>query len=840
MGKVVKFFIDDKPVEAEEGQTILEAARRAGIYIPSICYHPDLPPYDSVSPSEVVYRAGEAYRGDGGSFEGCGLCVVYVDGVGLVKSCNYKVSEGIKVYTNRPEVIEERKKNLMKILANHPHYCMTCINREGCSLTTCSQNLPENERCCPLLHTCELVKVSDYIGVPPETPRYRYRGLPVDESSPRIIWDFNLCIGCLRCVRACKYLAGVEAISYTIVDGEVVVGLKAPSREEADCRFCMYCVAVCPTGALRDKAAGWEYREENLVPCKYSCPAQVDVPRYVRLLAEGRVKEALVAIRERLPFPAILGRVCHHPCEENCNRADVNEAISIKGLKRFIAENGGDDEIIEELRARIKPNGKRVAIVGSGPAGLSAAYFLRLMGYDVVVYEERDKPGGLMRLYPEYRLPTKILDREIGKLAKLGITFRCGVRVGRDVSLDQLRNEYDAVLLAIGTPRAKGLRCEGADLDNIFLSLDFLREVKEGRLRKLDGKVIVIGGGNVAMDVARTCVRLGAEVHLVCLESRDEMPAHSWEIEWALEEGVKIHNSWGPKRFVGDGGRVSRVEFVRCVSVFDEQGRFNPKFDETKTMSLDADYVIIAIGQEPDFRGLEMILAPDGRTVSFDEATMMTNMPGVFVCGDAIRGPTSVVEAVADGRRAAIAIDKYLGGDGDLERVFGRAEEKPSLYLGRVEGFASLKRIDEPVLAPEERVKGFMEVTLEYSEEDAVKEASRCLRCDLRLHIRKPEMPPEPWLPLDEEHVKEVPETEGVIQLFDSEKNVILIKGVENMRQYLADALGRYEEAKYFVYEENKLYTMRESELLQQYIQRHGRMPKLNEEEFGGEEFLYE
>jgi hypothetical protein len=342
------------------------------------------------------------------------------------------------------------------------------------------------------------------------------------------------------------------------------------------------------------------------------------------------------------------------------------------------------------------------------------------------------------------------------------------------------------------------------------------------------------------MDVARTCVRLGAEVHLVCLESREEMPAHRWEVEEAEEEGVKIHNSWGPKRIVGRDGRVSKVEFIKCISVFDEDGRFNPRFDESERMELEADYVVIAIGQEPDLSGLEPIATPDGKRIEFDESTMMTSLPGVFVCGDVVRGPTSVVEAVADGHRAAVAIDRYLGGDGSLEEVFKDAGEAPSLYLGRIEGFAALGRVRERKLDPGERRRCFREVFMGYSGEEARSEALRCLRCDLRLYIREPEMPPEPWIPFDEEHVGEVPEAEGVIQLLDAEKNVLLIKGVENMREALREMLGTVEEAKYFIYEENKLYTMRESELLQQYIQKHGRMPKLNEEEFGGEDFLYE
>jgi NADPH-dependent glutamate synthase beta subunit-like oxidoreductase len=834
----VRIVIDGRVLEVDNGISLLEAAREAGIYIPSLCYHPDLPPYDSVEASSVVYRGGEAYNGSLGKPEGCGLCVVEIEGEGLVKACNYIIDREIKVYTDSPSAVEYRKKSLMRIMANHPHYCITCQNREGCSITLCSQNVPELERCCQLLHRCELVKLCDYIGLPPDTPRYVYKALPIDNVEPRIIWDYNLCIGCLRCVRACKHLAGVEAISYTVMDGDIIVGLRMETREDSGCRFCLYCVSVCPTGALRDKSAEWVDREDLLVPCKYSCPARVDIPRYVRYLAEGRVGDALVVLRRSLPFPAILGRVCHHPCEDACNRGDVNDAISIKGVKRFIAEYGDDDSLIDKLRTLIKSNGKSVAVVGSGPSGLSAAYFLRLLGYRVVVYEEGDEPGGLMRVYPEYRLPSSILDREIDKICRLGVELRLGVKVGRDISLGELRRDFDAVLLAVGMPKSKVLGWEGVELKNIFPSIEFLRKVKKGIIRDMGGRVVVIGGGNVAFDAARTCIRLGGDVSLVCLESYDEMPAHRWEVEDAVEEGVKIFNSWGPRRFIGEDGRVRRVEFIKCVSVFDEEGRFNPRFDETITMELDADYVIIAIGQEPDLTGLEDILSQGKRYIDRDEESLMTRIDGIFVCGDVVKGTTSVVEAVAEGYRAAISINRYLGGEDILDKLFDIGFED-DLYLGKIEGFAGLRRVDEPRLGLDRR-RGFEEVILGYDYESAVREAVRCLRCDLRLYISKPIYPPEPWIPLDMEHIKEVPEEEGVIQLLDDNKDIIYIKGVENLREALLEKMSSIPDARFFMYEVEKMYTVRESELLQQYTLKHGRMPKYNLDEFGGEDLFYD
>jgi hypothetical protein len=335
--------------------------------------------------------------------------------------------------------------------------------------------------------------------------------------------------------------------------------------------------------------------------------------------------------------------------------------------------------------------------------------------------------------------------------------------------------------------------------------------------------VVVIGGGNVAMDVARTAVRLGAcEVQLACLESDEEMPAHDWEIKEAVEEGVIMNPSWGPKTILGEE-KVTGIELVKCTSVLDAQGNFSPKFDEDTTTAIETDSVILAIGQSVDLSFVEGIDTARG-TISTDEK-MQTNSPGIFAGGEAMRGPSSVIEAVADGAAAASAIDGFLGGDGD---VYPRLLEQgpPNPKIGSVEGFAGLSRIEAPKRAVEERIKSFDTIELGYEEEGAKQEAGRCLRCDLRLDILPVTLPPDKWLELSEENVAGVPAIEGVYQLLDEDRFMIVIKGTMDLQADLREKLHSETKARYFGFEPDPMYSKRESELIQQYIQQFGKMPE--------------
>jgi len=340
---------------------------------------------------------------------------------------------------------------------------------------------------------------------------------------------------------------------------------------------------------------------------------------------------------------------------------------------------------------------------------------------------------------------------------------------------------------------------------------------------------VVIGGGGVAMDVAMTARRLGAKsVQIACLESRAEMPAHIWEIAWAEEEGIGIHVSWGPKQILGKDGRVTGIELKRCTSVFDADKRFNPTYDESVTTTLECDTVILAIGQACDFSLLDSAVETARGLIRVDPASLMTNVAGVFAGGEAVSGPASVIQSIATGRRAAMTIDRYLGGDGVIDEALIETVP-PSQRFGRDEGFAGWPRVAMPCAPAESRVSDFGLIELGFDEALARREAGRCLQCDMRLQFASPVLPPEKWLPFDAQHVGAVPPVEGVYQLLDSGKQIIYIAGSANVRQGLEQQLASNSKARYFVYEENRMYTQRESELIQHFLQQHGRLPEGNE-----------
>jgi formate dehydrogenase beta subunit len=400
------------------------------------------------------------------------------------------------------------------------------------------------------------------------------------------------------------------------------------------------------------------------------------------------------------------------------------------------------------------------------------------------------------------------------------------------LSLEDLRNRYDAIFLATGAPLSKKLTIDGVELDGVLWGVDFLRDVNSGREVTVRERALVIGGGNVAIDAVRTALRVGAtEVQLACLESRAEMPAHEWLIEEAVEEGVILNVSWGPKRISGDGNSVSGVQLVRCTSVFDGEGRFSPSFDEEETASIEADTVLIAIGQASDLsflNGKSAIQTPRG-VIDVDEGTLQTGVPKIFAGGDVVSGAASVVEAVAMGRKAAASIDRFLGGDGVIDETLIEPE-KLDPWLGQEEGFAEKRRVQVPYLHLEKRFQDFSLVELAFDEEMALEEANRCLRCDLRLKISPVVLPPEKWLEFSSDTVSMVSETSGVYQLLDEKKMIIYIAGTPNLRQNLEQQLQTVKKARYFGYEEDPMYTKRESELIQKFLREHGRMPELNEE----------
>ena len=833
----IQLTIDTKAVEVERGKTVLQAAQGAGIYIPAICAHPDLPPAPGLKASGVIYLGGQPFQSSEhqAEYHGCKLCLVEVEGVKEpVTSCNLPAAEGMVVHTDTPKVQELRRENLKALLSKHPHTCFTCKQREGCSpFESCPNSVPIRERCCSKLGYCELQPVANFIGVKENIPRYVFRDLPIKKDEPLFTQDYNLCIGCTRCVRACKDLRGIGALGFIVHNGEVIAGPVARTLKESGCKFCGACVEVCPTGALLDKDIKRAERESALVPCTNACPAGIDVPRYVRLTAEGKSAEALAVVREKVPLPMVLGRVCFHPCEGVCRRGQLNQPIAICALKRFVADH--DTSHWQAKTRKASPTGKKVAVVGSGPAGLTAAYYLTKLGHSVTVFEALPEPGGMMRLgIPRYRLPREVLDNEIEGIKSVGVEIKTNTRVE---TLDNLLGQgYNAIFLAIGAHRGVKMGVPGEDSAGVMECIAFLRDVSLGKKVVPGAKVAVVGGGNAAIDAARTARRLGAkEVTIVYRRSRQEMPANPEEVEAALEEGGKILFLAAPTRISRDGHTLV-MECLRMeLGEADASGRKRPVPIKGSEFNIACDTIISAIGQVPAIPGGFGIEPLGAGTIKVNSDTLVTGIKGVFAGGDVVSGPASVIKAIAAGRKAAASIDKYLGGSGDIGEILAETE-KANPSMGHEEGFADRTRFRMPHLAAELRVNNFSEVELGYARQKACEEAARCLRCDLRLQIAAVILPPSDLLEFNAATVESSPEKDGAYRLFSEQKEVIYIGSSPNIRQGLQEILSSGDawvgKARYLHFEETLMYTMRESELIQQFLQEHGRLPEGNEELF--------
>ncbi len=476
---------------------------------------------------------------------------------------------------------------------------------------------------------------------------------------------------------------------------------------------------------------GYGISKRSTAPCKATCPAHVSIQGFIALMGQGKYAEALKLFKEEHPFPSSCGRVCHHPCETVCTRGDADEPLAIQYLHRYLAELDfeSDESFVPQIAEK---RDEKIAIVGSGPAGLTTAYYMAQKGYSVTIFEKLPVKGGMMAVgIPEYRLPKAELAKEIALIEALGVEIKTSVEFGKDITLDSLKKDgYNALFMATGLHGSRGLGVKGEDLPGVIKGVDILRDAAMGKAEKLTGKVMVIGGGNVAVDVALTARRLGAtDVTMVCLEKRDEMPAWDYEIEEALEEKVKIVNSLGPLRFVEEKGKVGEVEFQECTSVFDEEGRFNPQYDDCKLTSYEADTVIVAIGQmgELSYADKEGIaLTPPGGFEA-DPVTLQTPIDWVFAGGDAYYGPKSVVDAVASGKTAAESMHRFINGE-DLTE--GREKswdfEKPEIV--------NVPKLERPIpakISVEEREGNFKEVTLALAKEAIDKEAARCLSCGI-------------------------------------------------------------------------------------------------------------
>jgi heterodisulfide reductase subunit A-like polyferredoxin len=486
-------------------------------------------------------------------------------------------------------------------------------------------------------------------------------------------------------------------------------------------------------------------------PCKATCPAGVNVQGYVALTAAGKFKEAYELVRQRCPLPAACGRVCQHPCQDKCNRAEIDDAVNARDLKRFVADYvfANPDQYPVYTPATTKHDA-RVAIIGGGPAGLTAAADLAMMGYEITIFEAKPYLGGMLRYgIPSYRLPKDVLDREIQYILGLGVEAKTNTPIAKPRNLLKPKGvtkslfpsgQFDAVFVSTGAWVSRKLNIAGEDAQGVWEGLKFLYEVNTGNAPKIGPNVVVIGGGDVAMDAARCALRLPGvkSVHVACLESRAEMPAHSWEAAEALEEGVVFHNSWGPTRIGTEGSKITAVAFRACTSVFDKDKRFDPLFDDSKTLQISAHTVIVTIGQGVDSSGLGLETRPGGRIMA-DKDNLATHVEGVFAGGDAVLGPASMVDAMAQGHKAAEAIDAYIRGTARIHSM-DEAHTLKAVPPAHFDiKYATNPKPDVPrqdrVKMPQSpvatRVQTFSEIDLGYTQEQAISEAQRCLSCGL-------------------------------------------------------------------------------------------------------------
>ncbi|MGL5259661.1 MAG: FAD-dependent oxidoreductase [Lachnospiraceae bacterium] len=688
--------IDGKEIQVKENETILNAALNAGIYIPHLCSHPNL----------------EAKGG-------CKLCSVEIEGVEeAVCACMVKAEEGmnIRIYGEKADLI--RKTSMELILATHPADCTGC----------------------PKYGSCELQSMYQYLGVSAERWRKKSRTVENDSSNPLIQHLFTRCIRCGRCIRACRDLRGVEVLDYINTKEGVHAGIpEGKSLKEAGCKFCGACIEVCPTGAIMDaREAGEEEVNylEAVVPCSTNCPANIDIPRFVRYIKQEEFEKATAVIREKVPFPEILGSICDHACEKACKRNAFENPISICKLKK--AASVYSDDAWKKNRMQNPATGKKVAIVGAGPAGLTAAYYLRLKGHDVTVFEEKEVAGGQCRYgIPEYRLPRDTIQREVDDILEVGVVLNTGRKIE---SVKELQEQgYESILLATGTHEGVKLNIPGSELENVYLNTKFLESVRSDKPLPVGERVIILGGGNVAYDCARTAIRLGAkEVHIACLESLEKMTASIEERVEGEQEGIILHDGTSFLRIIGEK-QVEGIELQKVEKFyFDEERKAVLELKEGSEEVISVDTVIFAVGQKPkevDGFGVELLRNAYIKVNQNAE----TSLSGVFACGDVVTGTKSVISAIAEGRKSAQEIDRYLGGNGNITEIL--IEKEPvETCIGRTKDFTELKRQCPELIDAHIRKDCFVEIEKTFDKELAKYEASRCLQCDLRLTLEKPKL----------------------------------------------------------------------------------------------------
>jgi formate dehydrogenase (NADP+) beta subunit len=602
----------------------------------------------------------------------CQLCLVEINGQ-IVRSCSVRAEAGMEVTTDTPEIKAQRRRSLTDILRRHPNHCHSSEGSK-CSPSEAKNAVQQQCSLCPSNAQCELQKIVDYVGVN-GLPAYTDKKLAVREDSPFFIRDHNLCILCQRCVRVCDEVRLAKVIDFAY-------------------------------------------------PCHSACPAGIDIPRYIRAIARGNPDTALAVIREKVPFPGSLGRVCIHPCEQACQRGEaVDKSLHIRLLKRYASDQGS--AAWKQQSWHRPPTGKKVAVVGAGPAGLTAAFYLAKLGHKVTVFEAAPQAGGMLLLgIPEYRLPRNVLAQEVRDIAEAGVEIKTNSRINSAEAL--LQQGFDAVFLGLGCHQGMKLGINGESLPGVSEAVDFLRRANLGEKVPVGERVGVVGGGNVAIDAARMALRLGAKkVTMFYRRTRSEMPAADEEIEAALSEGVEILYLVAPSKVEKEGSTIKYFCTRMKLGEPDASGRPRPVPIENSEFATAVDTLFVAIGQRPDVHPDYRLEIGKGNTIKVNAATM-TSQKGVFSGGDCVSGAASVIQAIQAGRQSAEAIDLYLGGRGNIHEslVSPQAADELMKDIPAQEKLAELK-----TLPPAVSRHSMAEVEQGWDSKTAIAEAQRCLRC---------------------------------------------------------------------------------------------------------------